>query len=144
MKKNIVIIGLICTLFLIIIIYAMYILNNNNHIEILIGNTRNCGEKEKYFNENKKDIYIDCFDDILIKKNGKTYNLKKSLSEKIINLEEILKLANSKIEYWDGGSIIYKYNNFSIINYQRNLETDKKCDYMVITSKDASIDTYCK
>lgn len=64
------------------------------------------------------------------------------IEENVISFKEILDKANKKGEYWDGGSVLYQYKDFTIIEYQRLY--DKNCDFIVIGNKNITIDDYCK
>ena len=144
MKKNKIIISLFCILCFVILIFAVIMLNcNSSNFEILVENNNICNGKNYYFSHNNKEVYIDCLNSISIKKDGEKYELKDALNKKIVTFDQILKSSKNKIEYWDGGSTIYKYNDFSIITYQREQENDKQCNYTVITSKEKNIDDYC-
>lgn len=142
MKKNIIWISLACIVISFILIGGIY-LSNRDTFEILVKSTNKCSGEKYYFNYKNKDVYIDCLDSILIKRNGKKYDLKDALNKNIITLEQILKISKKKHEYWDGGSTLYKYKDFSIIVYQKQLEDNKYCNDIIISNKDASINDYC-
>ena len=141
-KKKIILISLVCIVSFSILMYEAY-LSKINSFKILVKNNNNCNEKKYYFNYANKDIYIDCLDNISIKKKGKIYDLKDAINQNVITFEQLLKGSKNKIEYWDGGSILYKYKDFSIIVYQRYLEDNKQCNYIVISNKNASVNDYC-
>ena len=110
--------------------------------EILVESSNICDGKEYFFIYCDKDVYIDCINDISIRKSGKVYKLNDAIERGIISFDEILEEADKKIEYWDGGSILYQYKDFTIIDYQRLL--DKNCNFIVIGNEDISLEDYCK
>ena len=68
--------------------------------------------------------------------------IKDAIEKNVINFNELLDKADKKLEYWDGGSVLYQYKDFTIIDYQRLY--DKDCDFIVIGNKNITIDDYCK
>lgn len=141
MKRKKMLISLVCIMFLSVLTSMLY-LSNNKSFKILVENSK-CSQKKYYFNHKNKDIYIDCLESISIKKKGKTYDLKDAVNRNIVSFEEILKSADDKFEYWDGGSVLYKYKDFSIVVYQRRLKDNKQCNYIVISNKNVNINDYC-
>ena len=143
MNKSLIYKGVIIAVivFAVLGVIGFYLLNNTTY-EILVDSNNKCGEKKYYFDYDGKDVYIDCIADISIRKNEKIYKLKNAIEENIISFKEILDKANKKGEYWDGGSVLYQYKDFTIIEYQRLY--DKNCDFIVIGNKNITIDDYCK
>ena len=115
---------------------------NKSAYEILVESNNTCDGKEYSFNYDGKDVYTDCISDISVRKNGKLYKLKDAIEKNVINFNELLDKADKKLEYWDGGSVLYQYKDFTIIDYQRLY--DKDCDFIVIGNKNITIDDYCK
>ncbi len=141
MKKS-----LVCKIMVIIIVLVVvgvigFYFFDRSLYEILVESNNNCDGKEYSFNYDGKDVYIDCINDISIKKNGKVYKLDDAIKENVVDFEEILNNADKKTEYWDGGSVLYQYKDFTIIDYQRLY--DKDCNFIVIGNKDITIDDYC-
>ncbi|MDD3241877.1 MAG: hypothetical protein PHQ64_03830 [Bacilli bacterium] len=79
---------------------------------------------------------------ITINKNNKNYDLKYAL-KKIIDFSDILSIAKNKEEYWDGGIIIYRYDDFTIVVYQRYTGNQNVCNDIIIGNNKIEIGNYC-
>ena len=137
MKKSLIskVVGIIVIVLVVLGVIGFCFLNKSAY-EILVESNNTCDGKEYSF------IYTDCISDISVRKNGKLYKLKDAIEKNVINFNELLDKADKKLEYWDGGSVLYQYKDFTIIDYQRLY--DKDCDFIVIGNKNITIDDYCK
>lgn len=143
MKKSLIskVVGIIVIVLVVLGVIGFCFLNKSAY-EILVESNNTCDGKEYSFNYDGKDVYTDCISDISVRKNGKLYKLKDAIEKNVINFNELLDKADKKLEYWDGGSVLYQYKDFTIIDYQRLY--DKDCDFIVIGNKNITIDDYCK
>jgi|GEM_PF-3519412 len=144
MKKSLIskVVGIIVIVLVVLGVIGFCFLNKSAY-EILVESNNTCDGKEYSFNYDGKDVYTDCISDISVRKNGKLYKLKDAIEKNVINFNELLDKADKKLEYWDGGSVLYQYKDFTIIDYQRLY--DKDCDFIVIGNKNITIDVYsCK
>lgn len=143
MKKSLIskVVGIIVIVLVVLGVIGFSFLNKSAY-EILVESNNTCDGKEYSFNYDGKDVYTDCISDISVRKNGKLYKLKDAIEKNVINFNELLDKADKKLEYWDGGSVLYQYKDFTIIDYQRLY--DKDCDFIVIGNKNITIDDYCK
>lgn len=143
MKKSLIskVVGIIVIVLVVLGVIGFCFLNKSAY-EILVESNNTCDGKEYSFNYDGKDVYTDCISNISVRKNGKLYKLKDAIEKNVINFNELLDKADKKLEYWDGGSVLYQYKDFTIIDYQRLY--DKDCDFIVIGNKNITIDDYCK
>ena len=144
MKKSLIskVVGIIVIVLVVLGVIGFCFLNKSAY-EILVESNNTCDGKEYSFNYDGKDVYTDCISDISVRKNGKLYKLKDAIEKNVINFNELLDKADKNLEYWDGGSVLYQYKDFTIIDYQRLY--DKDCDFIVIGNKNITIDVYsCK
>lgn len=139
MKKSLIskVVGIIVIVLVVLGVIGFCFLNKSAY-EILVESNNTCDGKEYSFNYDGKDVYTDCISDISVRKNGKLYKLKDAIEKNVINFNELLDKADKKLEYWDGGSVLYQYKDFTIIDYQRLY--DKDCDFIVIGNKNITID----
>lgn len=143
MKKSLICKGVLIVVFTLVVfgVVGFYFFNKSIY-EILVETNNNCDGKEYSFDYNGKKVYIDCINNISIQKNGKKYKLNNAIEENIISFNQILDKADKKIEYWDGGSVLYLYKDFTIIDYQRLY--DNSCNFIVIGNKNITLEDYCK
>ena len=141
MKKNRVWKIIICIVIFIVIGVGLIILVNQDSYQVLIEDDDQCNGREFLFDYRGKEVYVDCIKDTSIAKKGKVYGLKEAIEKEVLSFEQLLEDADGKIEYWDGGSILYQYENFAIINYQKLY--DNQCNFIVIGKKDMKIEDYC-
>mgnify|MGYP005796914039 CR=1 FL=1 len=88
----------IIIILVIIGVIGFYFFNRSSY-KILVESNNNCDGKEYSFNYDGKDVYIDCINDISIKKNGKVYKLNDVIKENVVDFKELLNNADKKTEY---------------------------------------------
>ena len=88
-----------------------------NDFEVLVTEDKKCETGNRIYYENKdQKYYFNCLNDIDIKYSEEDiYELNYLLQDNKIKLEDLYKKANSQDTYDDGGSTIYRYDNFSIL-----------------------------
>ena len=85
--------------------------------EIIVDANNNCSnEMNLYYQDKDNKYYIDCLNNMQIKYSQEDiYDLKYILQDKKVTLEDLYKKALEKEEYDDGGSVLYKFDNFNIL-----------------------------
>ena len=144
MKKRKVLI--LCFLIMIVIVGVIFIIYQSKERNKLSVNAivdQDCEEKKHYFDYEGRKVYLACVNSVTINKNNKNYDLKYALDNKIIDFYDILSIAKNKEEYWDGGSIIYRYDDFTIVVYQRYAGNQNVCDDIIIGNNKIEIGNYC-
>lgn len=85
--------------------------------EVIVDKDNKCNSGTQLYYENKdQKYYFNCLNRIDIKYSEEDiYELNYLLQDNKINLNDLYKKANNKEEYDDGGSVLYQYDDFSIL-----------------------------
>lgn len=142
MKKSkkivvcLVVIILICVFYKLISIQKKdKIIEENKNFEILY--TQNNSKLENVVNKNNSDTYkynvYTYGGSVLIKDDNAEYEFKEAIEKNIITIDEILNKAKEDSQnqicteeiYYDGGSLQYRYSDYTILKYhERNGNED--------------------
>lgn len=134
MKKKVIILILVIIVLALVIIMAEILKNNienkkekTNISYISFGSDTKMevdkSKKEKIMQYNDYSIYFYDIKEVQFEYKGKTINLKESLKSKEINIEQVIKQSEEDVKNdkaysticLDGGSKLYKYDDFSIL-----------------------------
>lgn len=124
-----------------------YVSDTNN---IVVYEKANCDrEKELYYTDVRgNNYYTSCLNKIYVTFDNNQIELKEALNTNKITFNEIYKMVSKPpVLYYDGGSKVYEYGNFSILRCNRlaDLNSDGKNNIdVIIGTKDLDInDDYC-
>lgn len=134
------IIGLIVIICIVPFIF-LYFDKRSVHFNVKLSNE--CSEKKYYFDYENRKAYLHCIDSITIDIDGENYELKDAIEHQKASFSELLKKANRKTTSWDGGSVVYKFNDFTIIVYNRPLAGINHCNDIIIGTPKIGIEDYC-
>lgn len=108
-------------------------------LEFTVIESASCADEELYFEQDGRNVYLDCIEEITVEKNGKKYDFKDAILQNVITLDEVFESANRSESYWDGGTVEYFYDDFKIIAYQRTFD----CNDIVIGNMDMEMKEDC-
>ncbi len=137
MKKRVgIILGIVLVCILLIVLFQIL---NRKSLEFTVIESTSCADEELYFEQEGRDVYLDCIEEITVEKNGKKYDFKDAILRNVITLDEVFESANRSESYWDGGTVEYFYDDFKIIAYQKTFG----CNDIVIGNIDMEMKEDC-
>ena len=142
MKKKISI--LIALLIVVVILLIVILFLKKDTYTISLGDRKDCGDPSYYFDYEGRTVYLDCFQRIFIEINGEKYDLNDAIHRNLITFSDLWNKSSRKLAYWDGGTTLYQYDEFSIIAYQRMQDNGEYCDDIIIGSSEMKVEDYCK
>ena len=137
MKKRVgIILGIVLVCILLIVLFQI---RNRKTLKFTVVESTSCTNERFYFEQEGRNIYLDCMEEITIEKNGKKYDFKDAILQNVITLDEVFESANRSESYWDGGTVEYFYDDFKIIAYQKTFG----CNDIVIGNIDMEMKEDC-
>lgn len=137
MKKRVgIILGIVLVCILLIVLFQLF---NRKSLEFTVIESSSCADEKIYFEQEERDVYLDCIEEITVEKNGKKYDFKDAILRNVITLDEVFANANHSESYWDGGTVEYFFDDFKIIAYQKTFD----CNDIVIGNIDMEMKEHC-
>lgn len=137
MKKRV---GIILGVVLVCIVgIVLFQILGRKSLEFTVIESTSCTHERFYFEQEGRNIYLDCIEEITIEKNGQKYDFKDAILRNVITLDEVFDNANRSESYWDGGTVEYFYDDFKIIAYQKTFG----CNDIVIGNIDMEMKEDC-